>query len=208
MSILRGYSHTIFVSIAATIAAVLVTAALLMVGSRPVQSVSIPLKHPEAIVLLAGSYEERSPTVVSLYRAGFAGRILLTDDGVRRGWSKEHQRNLYTTERGVNDLVQQGIPRKAITSLPFLKSGTVYDALAVRDYALKNNIRSILLVTSDYHAHRSLWIFQRVLQQLPVTVGIEPAPSSATIFPEIMLEYIKYVYYLIRFGVLDDIPDV
>lgn len=208
MSKLDGFSRNIFAGIAITIGVVLATAVLLMVGGRSVLTASVPLKNADAIVLLAGSYEERSPTVISLYRAGFAARIFLTDDGVRRGWSKKHQRNLYTTERGVEDLVQQGIPRKAIVSLPFLKSGTVYDALAMRDYAIKHNIRSILLVTSDYHTRRSLWIFQRVLQQLPVTVGVEPAPSTASLFPDIMLEYIKYAYYLIRFGVLGHIPDV
>lgn len=158
----------------------------------------------EAIVLLAGSYEERAPLAISLYRTGNAGSILLTDDGVRRGWSREHQRNLFTTERGVEDLVKQGIPRHSIVALPFRKSGTVYDALAVRDYVIKHKIRSILLVTSDYHTRRSLWIFRRVLKLLPVTIGIVPAPSVATLFPDIALEYIKFGYYLVRFGMVGD----
>jgi uncharacterized SAM-binding protein YcdF (DUF218 family) len=110
---------------------------------------------------------------------------------------------MYTTERGVEDLVKQGVPLQAIISLPYRKSGTIYDALAVRDYVIKHKVRSIQLVTSDYHTRRSLWIFRKVLQQLPVTVGIIPAPSSSRFFPDIVVEYIKLTYYVIRFGVLD-----
>ena len=156
--------------------------------------------------MLAGRYEERAPIAVSLYRAGQGGSILLTDDGVRRGWSREHQRNLYTNERSVADLMKQEIPQKSIISLPFLKSGTIYDALAVREYVVRHNIRSIVLVTSDYHTRRSHWIFQRVFRNIPISIGVAPARSSVSLFPGIAAEYIKYFYYLLRFGVLDDIP--
>lgn len=160
----------------------------------------------DAIVLLAGRYEERMPAALARFHAGKYGRILLTDDGVRRGWSREHQRNLYTTERGVYDLVRQGVPRQSIAALPFFASGTVYDALAVKEYVLRNNIRSILLVTSDYHTRRSLWIFQRVFRQTPVTVAVVAVPSSAALFPDILLEYIKCGYYQVRFGLFNKIP--
>jgi uncharacterized SAM-binding protein YcdF (DUF218 family) len=173
---------------------------------RSVLTVHKPLETSGAIVLLAGDYEERAPLVAALYRAGRGERILLTDDGVRRGWSREHQRNLYTNERVVALLLKQGVPRTSIIMLPFWKSGTVYDAVAVRDYISRHATGSILLVTSDYHTRRSLWIFQRVLLRYPVTVGIEPSRSSLNRFPEIMVEYIKFTYYLIRFGWLEDIP--
>jgi uncharacterized SAM-binding protein YcdF (DUF218 family) len=158
----------------------------------------------DAIVLLAGSFEERMPLALSLYRTGRAGQILLTDDGVRRSWSREHQRNLYTTERGINELVKQGVARQSITALPFSRSGTVYDAVAVRDFVVKHNIRSILLVTSDYHTRRSLWIFRKVLQPLPVTIGIVPSHSSS--FSAVALECCKLAYYFIRYGVLGEMP--
>lgn len=175
---------------------------------RSLLVVQIPATKSEVIVLLAGNYEERAPLALSLYRAGNKGCIVLTNDGVRRGWSREHQRNLYTTERDADDLVKHGVSRQSVVALPFLKSGTIYDALAVREYVIKHNLRSILLVTSDYHTRRSLWIFQRVLTPLPVTIAIEPARSSAMLFPDIVLEYIKVAYYLIRYGVLDDIPEL
>lgn len=138
-----------------------------------------PLGASAAIVLLAGNYEERSPVAASLFLAGYAPRILLTDDGVRRGWSPQHQRNLYAIERTEIELVKRGVPQKAIVRLPFAKSGTRYDALAVREYLAREKLGSLILVTSDYHAPRALWVFQRVLRGLPVTVSMVPAPSPA-----------------------------
>ncbi len=195
-------------AVTAGMAVILIIATtLLLFGGRSLLTVSRPLEKADAIVLLAGSFEERMPLALSLYRAGKAGQILLTDDGVRRGWSREHQRNLYTTERGINELVKQGVARQSITALPFTSSGTVYDALAVRDFVVKNNIRSILLVTSDYHTRRSLWTFRKVLQPLPVTIGIVPSHSSAT-FTTDALEYCKLAYYFIRYGGPGEIPGV
>jgi uncharacterized SAM-binding protein YcdF (DUF218 family) len=182
----------------------LVTIALIFI-CRPLMTVAVPLEKVDVIVLLAGSYEERAPLAISLYQTGKAGQILLTDDGVRRGWSREHQRNLFTMERAMIDLEKHGVPRHSIVMLPFRKSGTVYDAFAVRDYILKHNIHSILLVTSDYHTRRSLWTFRQVLQKLPVTIGIEPAASSVSLLSDTALEYIKFIYYLVRFGWVEDI---
>jgi uncharacterized SAM-binding protein YcdF (DUF218 family) len=181
---------------------------LLFFVGRAALKVSMPLVNADAIVLLAGSYEDRAPFAASIFLAGKTNKIILANDGVRSGWSRAHQRNLYAIERSEELLVKLGVPRQSIISLPFRKSGTVYDALAVREYVSKHDIRSILLVTSDYHSRRTLWIFQRVLRQLPVTIGIETAPSYLALayFPKILLEYFKSVYYLIRFGWLDDIP--
>lgn len=190
--------------IAAVLAIPSLIAILLMVGGRSALTVSVPLENADAIVLLAGNYEERAPVAAARFLAGNAKKIILANDGVRRGWSREHQRNLYSIERSEGVLVKCGVPREAIVRLPFLKSGTVYDALAVKDYLSRHNIRRILLVTSDYHTRRSLWIFERVFQQIPITIGIKPSTSSAGLFFEIALEYIKYGYYLLRFGVLGD----
>jgi uncharacterized SAM-binding protein YcdF (DUF218 family) len=171
-------------------------------------TVSKPLQNADAIVLLAGSYEERAPAAADIFLSGNAKCIILANDGVRRGWSSEYQRNLFSIERSEEALVKRGVPRQSIIRLPFLKSGTIYDALAVRDYVVRYSIHSILLVTSDYHTRRTLWTFQKIFQQLSVTVGIEPVRTPSIFYPSIMLEYIKFAYYLIRFGWLGDIPVV
>lgn len=172
---------------------------LLLAAIRPFLVVFSPLPTAKTIVLLAGSYEERIPTVVELFHKGVAEKILVTDDNVRRGWSQKHQRNLYSRERTYEALVALGVPGQAIVNLPFSKSGTVFDALAVRDYLLKERVGELMLVTSDYHTRRTLWIFKRVLKDMPVSIGITPAPSPLFSF-SLLKEPFKFLYYWLRFG--------
>lgn len=171
---------------------------LLLTAIRPFLVVSSPLPSAKTIIILAGSYEERIPVVAGLYHKVKAEKIIVTDDNVRRGWSRKHQRNLYSRERIYEALTEMGVPGKAIVNLPFGKSGTVFDALAVRDYLLKERVGEIMLVTSDYHTRRTLWIFRRVLHDLPVTIGITPAPSPLFSLPALK-EPFKLVYYWVRY---------
>ena len=126
--------------IVVSVLAVLLLLVILAFG-RSYLTVSLPLIKADVIVLLAGSYEERAPHAASLFSAGSADCIILTDDGVRRGWSRKHQRNLYSSERCTEELVQRGVPRQSIIALPFYKSGTVYDAIAVRQLRHKSQYR-------------------------------------------------------------------
>ena len=160
------------------------------------------LSNVDVIVLLAGSYEDRSLQVIDLYYSGHAGHILLTDDNVRRGWSKEHQRNLYSIERTKELLFSHGIPQTAVSCLPFYRSGTIYDAFAVRNYIIAHGTKSILLVTSDHHAKRALWLFKQVLRGLPVTVSISSVPTKLSL--QALLEPVKFIYYYLRVGLLSD----
>jgi uncharacterized SAM-binding protein YcdF (DUF218 family) len=159
----------------------------------------------DAIVLLAGSYEERLSAVCDLYAAGYSKRVILTNDGVKRGWLLNHHKNLYAIERSELDLVKYGIPQQAIIKLPFTKSGTVYDALMVKDYVDKHNLHSILIVTSDYHTRRAHWIFNRVLRNSRVEIGVYPAISRIGFFG-LAKEFVKSIYYTTKFGLLDMIP--
>ena len=175
---------------------------LFMAAIRPYLIVSCPLPTAKTIVLLAGSYEERVPMVAELYLKGVAEKILVTDDNVRRGWSQKHQRNLYSSERTYEGLTALGVPGQAIVNLPFRQSGTVFDAFAVRDYLVKERIGEIMLVTSDYHTRRTLWIFKRVFRGIPVSIGIIPAPSPLFSVASIK-EPFKFLHYWLRYGVID-----
>ncbi len=171
--------------------------------------VSRPLPRVDAIVLLAGAYRERAPEAARLFQEGIAPRIILTNDGVFSGWSQQQQRNLYEIEWASELLVSLGVPPQAIVQLPFLKSGTFYDAVALRGYCRQNGIHSILLVTSDYHTRRAYRTFRRVFRNDGMTIGITPVlsasrgwfPDHRRIFREVATELVKGVYYFVRFGI-------
>lgn len=165
-------------------------------------------KHADAVVVLAGSYQERIPAAAKLFNGGQAPVIILTNDGVRGGWSRKYQRNVYQIERAEELLVDSGVPRERIIRLPFYGSGTVYDALAVERYLQTHDLVRLLLVTSDYHARRSLWTFRHVLRNQPVGISTFSVSSGRSVVKETWLESVKLLYYKIRFGVLGLMPAV
>ena len=63
----------------------------------------------------------------------------------------------------------------------------------------------LIVVTSDYHTRRSLWIFSRVLRKGGVSIGCYPAISAVSREPDmekfldLNRELIKYLYYRLRY---------
>jgi len=167
------------------------------------------LPHAEALVVMAGSMPERLPVAARLFQEGIAPLILLTNDGTFSAWSPEKHRNLYNIEWAEAELVKMRVPEQAIVKLTYSSSGSIYDALNSRKEMLDKGIKSIVIVTSDYHTRRSLWTFERVLRHYPVQIGTYPAISvvsdSSDIekFLELGREMIKYIYYTSMYKNID-----
>lgn len=161
----------------------------------------------DAIVLLAGDHKERAPTAAMLCRDGYAPLVILTNDGLLSGWSTKYYRNLYQIEWAEEELVKLGVPRKKILKLPFYGSSTMYDALAVKRFLFKSGARKIIVVTSDYHTRRSLWTFRHALKEYTTDIAIFPAYSFGVGFRGLALEYGKFGYYLLRYGLLGLVPE-
>lgn len=164
----------------------------------PVSTDNVHPQKSEVIALMAGSYKERVPAAAELFHKGYGRLILLADDGERAGWSQQHERNLYKVERAEEELVRLGVPRKSIVKLPFSGNSTRFDALAVKRYVEANSIHSLLIVTSDYHLRRAIWIFRKLFRTRPVTISAYPAQSRSTGFIDYAVEYCKLAYYRLR----------
>ena len=165
-------------------------------------TVKQPLVISDAMVLLAGATGERAPVAAKLYHDGFAPLIFISNDGVFSSWSQQHLRNLYNVEWAEERLVQLGVPRTALVKLPFLGSGTIYEALSVKRTLSGTGINRLLVVTSDYHTRRALWTFRRVLKSVPIEARVFPAESSHVGRKCLTLELLKLAYYRVRFGLI------
>lgn len=160
----------------------------------------------DALVLMAGSMPERLPAVEALYKQGKGRKILITNDGVLGAWSIKFGRNLYQAEWAQVHLEERHIPKESIEILPFSSSGTFYDALSTRKYVCGHHMKSLVIVTSDYHTRRSLWTFRNVFRGLPVSIGVFPVKteiinsSSIGKTKVLLLEGLKLFYYRIRFN--------
>jgi uncharacterized SAM-binding protein YcdF (DUF218 family) len=165
--------------------------------------VSVPLPKADAIVVMAGGNDVRLPPVAELYREGVAPRVLLTNDGIFASWSQKYQRNLYLVEWAREDLLEMGVPEDAIVLLDHTASGTIHDALNTLAYVRAHpEIRSLLVVTSDYHTRRTLWTFRRVFEGTEIQIGVYPVPDLSTSWwrrtSVMYLEFLKYMYYRVR----------
>lgn len=174
-----------------------------------------PLERAEAILVLSGSsvYLERTRKAAELFKKGIAPKIFLTDDGVKGGWNQELRRNPFFVERARWELINQGVPEDAIEVLPGAAKSTRDEAAILEKAVKERNLKSVLLVTSGYHTRRSLWTFERVLQNNnhSIEIGIESPPAglqtpppdywwlSAQGWQSVAGEYLKTVYYWVYY---------
>lgn len=168
----------------------------------------------DAIVVLSGgsTYLERTHRAAELYKQGRAKLIVLTDDHTRGGWSSALQTNPYFVERARDELIKRGVPSDNIRVAPGFASSTRDEAFIIRDYALTQGFRSILIVTSAYHTRRALHNLQQSFSGTGISVGIAPAPTGAQTpapafwwvhiegWRSVGGEYVKLVYYWLKYG--------
>ena len=177
---------------------------MLLVDLESYLVVSEPLPKADAIVVMAGGPDVRLPSVADMYKKGVAPQVLLTNDGIFASWSQKHQRNLYLVEWAREDLLEIGVPENTITLLHYTASGTIHDALNTLEYIHTHpEIRNLLVVTSDYHTRRTLWTFRRVFEGQGTQIGVCPVPDPSESWWRrtgvLYLEFLKYLYYRVRY---------
>lgn len=175
-----------------------------------------PLEKADAIWVLSGSsvYIERNQEAASAYKKGIAGKIVLTDDGERSGWSKTEQRNIPYVELAKRELIQQGVLEESIQIISgIVEGGTRFEADVFADEVKKQDLKSVLLITSAYHSRRTLWTFEKALakNKLSIDIGIQSPPTGQQTPPPFIwwlslsgwkivgAEYLKMVYYWIYY---------
>lgn len=166
------------------------------------------------MLVLAGAatFVERSEAAARLFREGRAPRVILTNDGDRGPWSPVEQRNPLNVENAAHLLRLRGVPARRITVLPPVVSGTHDEAVLLRDYARRNDLRSLLVVTSAYHSRRARWTLERVFAGTGIEVHVATVPSGVQtprpafwwLFPSgwsmVAAEYPKLLFYRLRYG--------
>ena len=167
------------------------------------------LPRADALVVLGGAamYVERAREAARLFGEGRAPTVVLTNEGLRGGWSQSEQRNPFFYERAARELQSAGVAAERIEVVPGTVASTYDEAVALKSYAASRGWRSLIVVTSGYHARRALWTFRRVFEGSNVAVGLAPAaPAAGTPSPLawwlrprgwrlVAGEYLKLVYY-------------
>jgi uncharacterized SAM-binding protein YcdF (DUF218 family) len=171
--------------------------------------VEVKLQHADVILVMAGApvYFGRTAEAGRLFLDGRADKILLTNDGVRGSWSRTLQRNPFYYERAMLRLTQAGVPVTSVELLSGRISSTFDEAALMSAYARTHAVKSVIVVTSEYHTRRALWTVRRVLRDTGVEVGVQPAtPIFDSVSPHnwwwyargwqmVFGEYVKLAYY-------------
>lgn len=170
-----------------------------------------PLDHSDAALVLSGAadYLQRARGAAKVYGDGVAPRVLLTDDDQRGGWDDTEKGNPYFVDRMVRELIRLGVPAEAIEKLPGKVHGTDDEAETFIRALNSLGVRSVTLVTSEFHSRRALWTFERAAARSgsPLVIGLRRAPSDQ-VYPNrynwwlsvrgwrsVGLEYLKFGWY-------------
>ncbi len=118
----------------------------------------------DLIVVLAGGARERLLTALELYRMGAAPAIMITD---MYGYPDAMMR----------ELALEGVPLRALVPPPRAASSSLEDALSIREVVIRQELRSVIVVTSPFHCRRARLILSRTLSDLDVRLTVAAARS-------------------------------
>lgn len=160
-------------------------------------------KKADAIVVFSGdgessyinqSYQRRTLDAIHYFKSGYAPLIILSSGKDQTISEVELIRSL---------LINRQVPDRSIKILNLYPRSTFENVVLVKDILNKNNINSILLITSPYHSRRALWVWRKAMPELNVFAPkVIDTPNSSPQWSAsldqikvIIYEYAAIVYY-------------
>ena len=169
----------------------------------------------DAIVILMGGPTTTVRDAAEIYLNGYADEIIMAQTIAKSGEPDPLTGLLSTgeTERSRLNLIDFGVPEKAIIVIPSMTRSTRDEARAVSGYlADRTDINSFILVTKPYHTRRSVITFDRAIKNLDREVEIISRASIYDPFQargwwrddkaseQVLLEFLKTInYYFLEF---------
>ena len=160
------------------------------------------LRPADAIVVLAGNSPYRAQHAVELYKAGWAPRVIVSNELVL-----SHGVELSWLELRRAGLVALDLPTEAVVPLDQVAQSTYHEAVQSRDVMLRQGWRTAILVTDPFHMRRASWAFHGVWDKAGLEVIASPAEGSKYVVSNwwrdpnkatrVIQEYVKYPYYVL-----------
>ena len=125
-----------------------------------------PLRQADAIAVLAGSRMDRPLEALYVYQRGFAPRIVITRMTVEQSFAvlAEHGIHMTTDADTTREVLQKlGVPADAILIPDRIHDNTAQEAQTLRELAIRNGWRRLIVVTSRYHLRRARFALRRAL---------------------------------------------
>lgn len=126
-----------------------------------------PPRKTDAVLVLAGDQTGlRIRKAAQLVQQGFAPIVLVSGPTLFYGQNE--------ADMAIAFLVGQGYPASLFKPCRMRADSTYSEALAFRDSECASGLRSLTVVTSDYHTARSRRIYRRVFPSLDLNVVAAP----------------------------------
>jgi uncharacterized SAM-binding protein YcdF (DUF218 family) len=166
--------------------------------------VSDPVEPADAVAVLGGGLETRP--FADYYRNGLVPKVLVSNNLPRAARAELFPSDPDVTQ---NLLVRLGVPETRIELVGTSLSNTFEEALALKDWALRNHAHRLIVPTEYFPSRRVHWIFQHEFAGTGIEVRV-PAlddpeyPRNAWWRNEkgivaFQNELVKYVYYRARY---------
>jgi uncharacterized SAM-binding protein YcdF (DUF218 family) len=167
--------------------------------------VSDAVTHADAAVVLGGGLEDRPFAAADLYRRGLVNKVLISQVEEDRVASIGVVPGHTETNRLV--LLKLGVPADAIERFGNANKSTRAEAIAVGEWADRNNASTLIIPTEIFSARRVRFIFRRELPTKNIVVlSLEPPAYSKedwwktdTGLVAFQNEILKYLYYRVKY---------
>lgn len=140
-------------------------------------AVSTPVDDPDAIIVLASHEWERLPAAAELARRYPRALVVLPEPGT------VNDTTCFRCAERPWTLASLGVGAERIRTMPMRSGNTYEEALAAFDYCQATDVRSIVVVTSPYHARRALATFTHVFGSA-ANIGLSPAVAQSGAVPD------------------------
>ncbi|HZG86183.1 YdcF family protein [Paenibacillus sp.] len=156
----------------------------------------------DVIIVLGGEMDgERTRKGAELYKQGVAPKVMLSD-GTKMSWRTTAIKEMYDLA------VLEGVPEEDIIQENRSRS-TYENALFTRELMERHGMTSAIVVTSDWHAKRSEFIFNKLFEGSGIHVNVCGTPDDRSDFNEwwkdgekqqvVLTEWAKLLTYWARY---------
>jgi uncharacterized SAM-binding protein YcdF (DUF218 family) len=180
----------------------------LLRGAADLWIVSDPITPADAVVVLGGGIDIRPFVAADLYTKGLVKKVLLSK--VREPLSVEIGAVTSDTEDERQVLLRLGVPDSAIETFGSANKNTREEATALKSWAVRNAVSTLIIPTEIFPARRVSWMFRR--EFAGTGVGIEvPSFDPPKLYTRadwwktedglisFQNEVLKYLYYRVKY---------
>jgi hypothetical protein len=159
----------------------------------------LPAENVDALYILGGSAHSMTHHIeraANLFHNRKTKNLLLLDSQAKWHYEPELGRNITRNELYIRMLVEKGVPKSCIDTIPVKEGffGTLSEARALEVYLRKNSLHSVILDSSPCHSRRVAFSFGHYLKRSGINMYIASSEDAFS-FRELILEAVKVFVY-------------